>query len=561
MNIKILKVLVSIFFSTQLFAAEQAINQAFKECQTDASYISKLASLKSFIHGANQNNYALTSAIALFTAIMGSQKDTGPIEYSIAAQKDKEGNYYCPSYSIEGMGLNLPDYGKYLVSNSGQLYNFFELSGNKCNIHIAGKQVNANNNLFYQMQTNTGYITNLYNSVVMNSASTDVGGVALSSAVGICDCYDNIYTPNSCMCATPGLSNEQINLINNCVWNQESESNVCIIMQCPICKYYYQAQNILVIAKYRALKFIFEQLRLPDNLNIVKTYCEQTNLPKEMRKPCAKYLSFIAPILPVTTKLETPWQYVINQNNQCDPTTATPPAPMVCPSAGASSSGPKAVSETSCWLSDQNKLYQIGDIFNYLHLLLEALKLDLKSDVEGCVQKAAEKAKIEMDIANNSYMQEKLEILNEKLKLAPIKQKEANLNYANNVMNVAVLADFILGGHFSDGMKKAGRAAFAAIRTGVQDMVNSGATRLEDLVENKLFANMSNQGVGQVGDAAFVESQAAAQSSLEGVANSIEATSTAETVGEGAADAGIAAADIEENILKDLATVAGDFAA
>lgn len=493
-----------------------------------------------------QNNYNFTGAINYLHAINGPTNNTTSTTslYSFAAQKDTKGSYYCPSYNFEILLPSIKSFNcKSCTSCQTAIVNLitdlFTLNGSQCQVQCGSAGCSATNNLAYQVNPSNGYIYNAANST----------GLFQSVMSGqLCDMQGNYYVPVGCQCSGFDLSLDQINNASSYLFGPlNTAGNTSIIMECPICQYFYQASNVLALTKYQALDFIYQQLQNTTVASAVKTYC--TANPTVAG--CNQYATMRQPLMPQSRNLAIPWQYNINAKNQCN----------------AAGSGPEnQISENYCLLIDLNKLYQLQDVFNLLNVIAQSVQLlwkttqtqltTLQNEMTTCVTDQEKQEELQLQISTLSEKQqilnEQQELVNQQGPLNSLKTLNQKLGLANNILNVGMMSyQLLMPKAIQEAISKGYSELLTSIKNGLvegfQNLSQDLSRNLESLVQAKVtgtletsIATEADTVVADVGSQASEATKSVVQGTLTQVTE--VATQAAEQAG---ADAAEVATEVE----------------
>lgn len=420
-----------IFFSFFIFIAfinssDSTASQLQKQCQSPL--IDQMKTINAQILPLSQN---LISSVSALNAIIYPDS-TMQNPFSMACV-----NGSCPTFNLNSC-----------TGSSTTMYKpFSNCSNGQCAAQCGTSNCTVQNNLSNQYSTygvpnvSTGY----YPTVTANVNNNPI-----------------TFYSTGCQCATYELTLDEINDAAQVGINYPGSYE--IILQCPLCKDFYNANNSVIQAKYDALSFIETQLQNTDIKSALVSILpgiKQTKncLSSSSKKdPVCSFDPDNFVVLPVKTKTITvPAMYFLNN------TSNTP--------------------KTYCIFKDQNIQYNLQQITAYLSAIATAIAQVIKNEAQKtqeCIQEEESFIKMTFEAKETEVLNNQQSLINLTKSATAEGELAKKLSTANSVLGLGMMAFFIL----PESAKKALAAPFKKLAAAIKNSYLKTKQKLQAIKES-----------------------------------------------------------------------------
>jgi hypothetical protein len=356
--------------------------------------------------------------------------------------------------------------------------------------------------------------------------------------------YNSInYLVMGCQCATPELSLEGINhqsasnpSEDKYIGYSVSDGTGNIIIQCPLCENFYQANNNIILLKYEILKFIQTCLSNKTISSGIKALQQKTSCSRST--PNATTICSLNPsnliVLPPKKKNVTIEPYYTADNKI----------------------------HSYCLLVDMNKQITVEKVLNYLAAISKSISQSLSgSNLQDC---ESEYEKIQEEQQKNVMLNEQITLLQQKEYETKLQTLDQQLGIVNQILGLGMFAYMFVPekiqsaisetmGTLIENMKsKVGSLASslnkakASIPDTQEQLAEQGAQ------EENISSELKNSFAEAIGDSADDEFASNTLTTLSEVTENL-----AEEAGE---SAGEVVGDALTNVAEEAAEIVGDVA-
>ena len=410
-------------------------------------------------------------------------------------------------------------------------------SGASCNVQCDGQNCSTTNSITYQQVNYPASCTSDQSNDTNNPCS-----VSNCQAPGNAnDAAPGIYTPNSvsglqcpvtgilgnsagnsccpigCACPTPDMSLDDINSAAGA-----GVSTGSILMECPLCKDLYEANNNSVLLKYTILNAIQNWLQdqtIQGQITQFQSSSECTN-PKDAttKQLCQLNIANFA-VLPPKKKSIT-----INGIYTAEALTVSPSATSV-----------SLPDKNYCVLVDTNQQFALGDIMLYFQLIYKMIS-EIQENIQNNYQSCAAKIiKTNYYALKSEQLKESLQLIQDQFEATRLQVIATKLGIANAIVSVGMLAVMVMPESIRQGVSDlwqtlraniANKFKSIGVKAGtVKDAIPDPSKVQGELAKGDTLETINQETkstISDVLDNATGEAEAAADRTVSGFLSSLE---------------------------------------